>query len=73
MWAEKARKPRLMAAIPGSEQSRPEPDLGGYVKPANLKANRRDRRFARNQKGKRKVVVVIRGRSGNSVPAVFKY
>jgi hypothetical protein len=62
-----------MSAIPGSEQSRPEPDLGGYVKPANLKANRRDRRFARNQKGKRKVVVVIRGRSGNSVPAVVKY
>jgi hypothetical protein len=41
--------------------------------PTNLKANRRDRRFARNQKGKRKVVVVIRERSGNSVPAVFKY
>jgi hypothetical protein len=62
-----------MAAIPGSEQSRPEPDLGGHVKSTNLKANRRDRRFARNQKGKQKVVVVIRERSGNSVPAVFKY
>jgi hypothetical protein len=32
---------------------------------------REDRRFARNQNGKRKVVVVIRERGGNSVPAVF--
>ncbi|WP_369525518.1 transposase [Bradyrhizobium elkanii] len=31
---------------------------------------RRDRRYARNQNGKRKVVVV-RERGGNSVPAVF--
>ncbi|WP_050625938.1 transposase [Bradyrhizobium viridifuturi] len=29
------------------------------------------RRFARNQNGKRKVVVVVRERGGNSVPAVF--
>jgi hypothetical protein len=41
------------------------------VKPANQKENRRDRRFARNQNGKRGVVVVIRERGGNSVPAVF--
>ena len=34
--------------------------------------NRRDRRLVRNQNGKRKVVVVIRERGGNSVPAVFK-
>ena len=45
--------------------------FGGYVKPANLKEDRKDRRFARNQNGKRKVVVIIRERSGNSVPAVF--
>ena len=46
--------------------------FGGYVKPANLKENRRDRRLARNQNGKRKVVVIVRERGGNSVPAVFK-
>src|SRR6202171_5973153 len=44
---------------------------GGYVKPTNNKEYRRDRRYARNQNGKRKVVVVIRERGGNSVPAVF--
>jgi hypothetical protein len=36
-----------------------------------LREDRIDRRFARNQNGKRKVVVVIRERGGNSVPAVF--
>ena len=46
--------------------------FGGYIKPANLRENRRDRRLARNQTGKRKVVVVVRERGGNSVPAVFK-
>jgi hypothetical protein len=45
--------------------------FGGYVKPANLKEAHVDRRFARNQNGKRKVVVIIRERGGNSVPAVF--
>src|SRR3984893_16190431 len=45
--------------------------FGGYVKPANLKEDRIDRRFARNQNGKRKVVIIIRERNGNSGPAVF--
>ena len=45
--------------------------FGGYVKPANRKEDRLDRRFAQNQNGKRKVVVIIRERGGNSVPAVF--
>jgi transposase-like protein len=45
--------------------------FGGYVKPANEKEHRRDRRLAQNQNGKRKVVVVIRERGGASVPAVF--
>ena len=31
-------------------------DFGGYRKPANLAENRVDRRLARNQTGKRKVV-----------------
>ena len=42
------------------------------VKPANHRENRRDRRLFRNQNGKRKVVVIVRERNGNSVPAVFK-
>jgi hypothetical protein len=37
----------------------------------DVKAHRRDRRFTRNQNGKRKVVVTVRERNGNSVPAVF--
>jgi hypothetical protein len=45
--------------------------FGGYVKPANIKAHRRDRRFSRNQSGRREVVVVVRERGGNPVPAVF--
>ena len=46
--------------------------FGGYIKPANYRENRRDRRLARYQTGKRKVVVVVRERGGNSIPAVFK-
>lgn len=46
--------------------------FGGYVKPANHKENRRDRRIQANQNGKREVVVVIRERDGNSIPAVFR-
>ncbi len=45
--------------------------FGGYVKPANLKADRLDRRLAANQSGKRKSVIIIRERNGHSVPAVF--
>ena len=45
--------------------------FGGYVKPSNHKENRRDRRLAVNQNGKRKVVVIIRERGGKSLPAVF--
>jgi len=42
------------------------------VKPANKHEDRRDRRFTESQSGKRKVVVVIRERNGNSVPAMFR-
>jgi len=45
--------------------------FGGYVKPANRREDRKDRRFTGNQSGKRKAVVIIRERGGNSVPAVF--
>src|SRR5579862_3269627 len=45
---------------------------GGYVKPANLKEHRRDRRLARNQNGKRQVVVVARELNGRTIAAAFK-
>jgi len=46
--------------------------FGGYVKPANKLENRVDRRLAENRTGKRKVVVIIRERGGESLPAVFR-
>jgi transposase-like protein len=46
--------------------------FGGYVKPANYKEDRIDRRLARNQTGKRRVVVIMRERHGRSLPFVFK-
>ncbi len=46
--------------------------FGGYIKPANHKANRVDRRLARNQNGKRQCVVVIRQRDGHVLPAAFR-
>src|SRR3984957_2437391 len=46
--------------------------FGGYVKPANLKNHRVDRRFYEHQSGKRKAVIVIRERDGNTLPAVFR-
>src|SRR5271168_3398878 len=46
--------------------------FGGYVKPANHVENRRDRRLAINQNGKRQVVIAIRERSGRSLTQVFK-
>lgn len=46
--------------------------FGGYVKPANEKENRKDRRLTENQSGKRQVVVIIREREGRSLPFVTK-
>ena len=46
--------------------------FGGYVKPANLRENRKDRRLRQNRSGKRKVVVVIRERDGKTLPGVFR-
>ena len=43
-----------------------------YVKPANYREHRRDRRLWQNQSGKRECVVIVRERNGNSVPAVFR-
>src|ERR1700733_4219089 len=44
----------------GTEASVDGAYFGGYAKPSNLRENRRDRRLAENQTGKRKVVVIIR-------------
>src|SRR6266481_3044712 len=46
--------------------------FGGYVKPANHKENRRDRRLAHNQSGKRRCVVIMRERKGISLPFVCR-
>jgi transposase-like protein len=46
--------------------------FGGYVKPANLRKDRKDRRYRENMSGKRKVVVIVRERSGESLPGVFR-
>ena len=46
--------------------------VGGYVKPANHKENRRDRRLATNQTGKRSVVIVMRERGGKTLTFVSK-
>ena len=65
----------LKGRIVGGEGKVAEVDsgyFGGYVKPANLAEKRKDRRFAQNQTGKRKAVIIVRERGGESVPAVFK-
>jgi hypothetical protein len=46
--------------------------FGGYVKPANFRERRVDRRLAENQSGKRRVVVAIRERAGRTLPTVTK-
>jgi ISXO2-like transposase domain len=59
----------------GGQGKRAEVDggyFGGYVKPANHRENRRNRRLRQNQSGKRKVVVVIRERGGKTLPGVFR-
>ena len=45
--------------------------FGGYVKPSNYKENRRDRRLAKNQNGKRRVVVIAREKGGKTITHVF--
>jgi transposase-like protein len=45
--------------------------FGGHIRPANYE-DRVDRRLARHQAGKRKIVVVMRERGGRTLPFVFK-
>lgn len=46
--------------------------VGGHIRPSNLKENRRDRRLAENQTGKRRVVVIARERQGRTKVTVTK-
>jgi transposase-like protein len=46
--------------------------VGGHVRPENRKEDRKDRRLAENQTGKRQVVVVARERDGRTVTQVFR-
>lgn len=46
--------------------------FGGYVKPENEKADRKDRRLAQNRTGKRQCVVIMREQNGKSLPFVVK-
>jgi hypothetical protein len=45
--------------------------FGGHVRPANLAADRIDRRLSENQSGKRRAVVVMRERGGRTLAQVF--
>ena len=69
-----AMSQELKGRVIGGEGKEAEIDggyFGGYIKPANLKEDRKDRRRYENQSGKRKCVVIVREREGNSLPAVF--
>ncbi len=47
-------------------------NFGGYIKPANERRNRVDRRLVKHQNGKRQRVVIVRERDGKTLPAVFR-
>ncbi len=44
--------------------------FGGYVKPENVKSDRKDRRLVANRSGKRQCVVIMRQRGGKSFPFI---
>ena len=46
--------------------------VGGSIRQENRKEDRRDRRLAENQTGKRRVVVVMRERGGRTLPFVVR-
>ncbi|WP_239805154.1 IS1595 family transposase [Croceicoccus hydrothermalis] len=46
--------------------------FGGYVKPENVKADRKDRRLTANRSGKRQCVVIMRERGGKSLPFIVR-
>ncbi|NYZ16635.1 IS1595 family transposase [Azospirillum sp. RWY-5-1] len=64
----------IKGAIVGGEGKAAEIDgayFGGHVRPENKKADRKDRRLAENQTGKRRCVVTIRERDGRTLTGVF--
>ncbi len=70
-----AMSEELKGRIVGGEGKVAEIDggyFGGHNRPENLKSERVDRRISQNQTGKRKVVVIVRERGGNSLPNVFR-
>jgi transposase-like protein len=46
--------------------------FGGHVRQENVKADRKDRRLAMNQTGKRQCVVIMRERGGRSLPFIVR-
>lgn len=46
--------------------------FGGHIRPENHKADRKDRRLAKHQTGKRQCVVVMRERKGRTLPFVVR-
>ncbi len=46
--------------------------FGGHIRPENRKEDRRDRRLAKNQNGKRQCVVVMRERRGRSLTFIVR-
>jgi transposase-like protein len=46
--------------------------FGGYAKPENRKEDRKDRRLLINRTGKRQCVVIMRERSGKSLPFIVR-
>lgn len=47
--------------------------IGGHIRPANMAKDRVDRRLAKHQTGKRRVVIVMRERNGKTLTAVTRY
>ncbi|MFC7334177.1 IS1595 family transposase [Rhodocista pekingensis] len=46
--------------------------VGGHIRPENRKEDRKDRRLAQHQTGKRRVVVAVRERDGRTLTSVFR-
>ncbi|MFC7292392.1 IS1595 family transposase [Hirschia litorea] len=71
----KLRESIALARHEGALQGNVEVDgayFGGYVKPANNREDRKDRRKKINQSGKRQVVIVMREREGRTRTVVGK-
>jgi transposase-like protein len=71
----KVRESIQLARDEGALQGNVELDgayFGGHVRPENRKEDRKDRRLAENQTGKRQVVIVARERNGRTLTTVAK-